>query len=131
MLRRTTVAAVAAVALAVPLAAGCDDKDAGDAVGRALDCAKTALEVSDAVDDAQRAALEAAVKPDEADEPLDRVDENLKRVKDKTDDADVERIADKLGDAVDSMRKDVEADRKPDTRPLTEAADELTKICKN
>lgn len=123
MLRRSTVAVIATVAFTVPAAAGCG------AVDTALNCAKTAATVARAADDLQRAVSDASEDPAQARQSLDRIDKNLKKIEDETDDGDVGKAVGKLGDAVDSVRGDIEQGQTPKTAPVGEAADELTKVC--
>lgn len=129
MLRRNTVAAFAAAALAVPVLAGCGAGDAVDAANKALDCATTAATVAEAADDLQQAASEAADDPAQARESLNTIDKNLDKIRDETDDADVGKAVNRLGDAVESVRSDVEDGRVPSTAPVGKAADELTAVC--
>lgn len=123
MLRRNVAAAAAALALAVPLTAGCA------AVDRALDCASTASAVAGSVDDLQQAVSDAGDDPVRARESLDAIEKNLDKIEKETDDGDVGTAVSTLRDAVESVRSDVEAGRTPRTRPVTDAADELTKVC--
>ena len=126
MLRRTTVAALAAVALAVPALSACG---ATEAVNKALDCANTATAVAEAADDLGQAASDAADDPTKANESLDRIDKNLNKIKDETDDGDVTKAVDKMGDAVESARTDIKDNKIPKTGPVTDAGKELTKVC--
>ncbi|MDI6408289.1 hypothetical protein QLX52_05485 [Streptomyces albus] len=123
MLRRQAVAAAAALMLAVPVLAGCS------AVDRALDCAGTAATIAESVDDLQQAVSDAGEDPAQADKSLKAIDKNLTKIQDETDDGDVGKAVSSLRDAVDGVRSDVEAGRTPQTGPVTEAADELTKVC--
>ncbi|MBO8195472.1 hypothetical protein ITI46_28055 [Streptomyces oryzae] len=123
MLKKKTVAAVAALALAVPVIASCS------AVDRALDCASTASTIAGSVDDLQQAVSDAGEDPTQAKKSLDKIDKNLSKIEDETDDGDVGKSVSKLRGAVDSVRTDVEAGRTPKMRPVTDAADELTKVC--
>ncbi|MFE7976359.1 hypothetical protein [Streptomyces shenzhenensis] len=123
--RITTVAAVtAAVALTIGLATGCD------AVDKALDCVRTADSIADSVTELQQAVENAATDPTRADEALDAIEKNLDRIGDKTDDADVNKAVDDLGEAVGTVRTAVKnGDSTPDVGPVTDAAGELTKVC--
>ncbi|MFG3259107.1 hypothetical protein [Streptomyces sp. NPDC048172] len=126
MLRKTTVAALAAVALAVPVASGCG---AEDVVNKALDCANTAATVAEAADDLSQAASDATEDPTQAKKSLDRIDKNLDKIKDETDDGDVTKAVDKMGDAVDSARTDINDNKVPKVGPVKDAGKELTKVC--
>ncbi|GAA2615955.1 hypothetical protein [Streptomyces axinellae] len=123
MLRKTTVAVAAAVVLGIPVVSGCS------AVDKALDCANTAATVAQAADDLQQAASDAGEDPTQAKRSLDKIDKNLKTIEEETDEGDVRKAVTKLGDAVDSVRTDVDAGRTPRTGPVGDAADELTKVC--
>jgi copper chaperone CopZ len=120
----TIAAAVAAAALTVGLTTGCD------AVTKALDCVQTADAIADSVTDLQQAVENAANDPSQTDASLDSIEKNLKKIGDKTDDADVNKAVDDLGNAVDDIRTAVKSgDRTPDVSPVTDAAGELTKVC--
>ncbi|MFD8677125.1 hypothetical protein ACFV1A_29135 [Streptomyces seoulensis] len=123
--RRTTViAALAAAALTVGLATGCD------AVHKALDCVQTADSIADSVTDLQQAVENAADDPSRADASLDSIEQNLDRIGDRTDDADVNKAVDDLNSAVSHVRTEIRnGDNTPDVRPVTDAAGELTKVC--
>ncbi|WP_326808439.1 MULTISPECIES: hypothetical protein [unclassified Streptomyces] len=123
MFRKTTVAVAAAVVLTVPVVAGCS------AVDKALDCANTAATVAQAADDLQQAASDANEDPTQAKRSLDKIDKNLKKIGDETDEGDVNKAVSKLSDAVDSVRTDLNAGRTPKTDPVGDAAGELTKVC--
>jgi hypothetical protein len=123
--RTTAIAATtAAVALAVTALTGCD------AVDKALDCLRTADSIADSVTDLQQAVQNASNDPTQTDEALDAIEKNLKKIGDKTDNADVNKAVDDLGEAVDNVRTAVRnGDRTPDVTPVTDAAGELTKVC--
>ncbi|MFE3162797.1 hypothetical protein [Streptomyces sp. NPDC059224] len=123
--RSTAIAAVAATtALAGALLTGCD------AVNKALDCVQTADSIADSVTDLQQAVENAANDPTRADASLDSIQTNLKKIGDKTDDADVNKAVDDLDKAVDNVRTAIRnGDSTPDVTPVTDAAGELTKVC--
>ncbi|MGW8700104.1 hypothetical protein ACWGOK_24710 [Streptomyces eurythermus] len=122
--RVAVVATVAAVALTAGLTTGCD------AVDKALDCVQTADAIADSVTDLQQAVENAANDPSRADASLDSIEKNLRRIGDKTDDADVDKAVDDLGKAVDNVRTAIRnGDGTPDVSPVTDAAGELTKVC--
>ncbi|MFF9769767.1 hypothetical protein ACF1GT_24765 [Streptomyces sp. NPDC014636] len=117
-------AAVAAAVLAAGLTAGCD------AVDKALDCVQTADTIADSVTDLQQAVENAANDPAQAEASLDSIEKNLRKIGDKTDDADVNKAVDELTGAVGNVRTAIrDGDRTPDVRPVTAAAGELTKVC--
>ncbi|GHJ27965.1 MULTISPECIES: hypothetical protein [Streptomyces] len=119
----TAVTALAAVALAVPLTAGCG------AVEKALDCAQLAVEISNDVDDLQDVLTGAADNPAGAEKVLDALAEDIDKVGDRTDDADVGKAVDSLQKAVDTVQKSVDSGERPDLTPVRDAAGELTGVC--
>ncbi|WP_406436343.1 hypothetical protein OHB00_20445 [Streptomyces sp. NBC_00631] len=123
--RVTTTAAVAATAaLTIALLAGCDS------VNTALDCVRTADSIADSVTSLQQAVENAANDPTRTDASLDSIQQNLRKIGDRTDDADVNKAVDNLQKAVDDVRTAVRnGDSTPDVTPVTDAAGELTKVC--
>ncbi|WP_159767886.1 hypothetical protein [Streptomyces sp. HM190] len=124
--RRTTAiaGAVAAVALTAGLTTGCD------AVNKALDCVQTAEAITDSVSDLQQAVENASNDPAQLEESLNSIDENLKEIGDKTDNADVNKAVDDLQKAVENVETSVNnGDATPDISGITDAAKELTKVC--
>ncbi|MFG2196263.1 hypothetical protein [Streptomyces sp. NPDC048639] len=119
----TVIAALAAVAVAVPVTTACS------AVEKALDCAQTADAILTSVEDLQQAASSAVDNPAEAERALDRIDKNLDDIGDKTDNADVSKAVDDLNGAVKGVRESVDQGKTPDVTPVTNAANELTKVC--
>ncbi|MDN3057340.1 hypothetical protein PH213_22865 [Streptomyces sp. SRF1] len=119
----TAVTTLAAVALAVPLTAGCG------AVEKALDCAQLAVEISNDVDDLQDVLTGAADNPAGAEKVLDALAEDIDKVGDRTDDADVGKAVDSLQKAVDTVQKSVDSGERPDLTPVRDAAGELTGVC--
>lgn len=119
-----TAATVAAVALTAGVTTGCD------AVDKALDCVQTADTIADSVTRLQQAVENASDDPGRLDESLAAIDKDLAKIGDKTDDADVNKAVESLGDAVENVRKAVkDGDTTPDVSPVTDAAGELTKVC--
>jgi predicted nucleic acid-binding Zn-ribbon protein len=122
--RRTVAFAVAAVLVGLPAAVGCD------AVNKALDCVQTADSIADSVTDLQQAVENAANDPTQTDESLNAIENNLDKIGDKTDNADVNKAVDDLNKAVGNVRTAVKnGDNTPDVSPVTDAAGELTKVC--
>jgi hypothetical protein len=122
--RRTAAFAVAAVLVALPAAVGCD------AVNKALDCVQTADSIADSVTSLQQAVENAANDPTQTDESLNAIENNLDKIGDKTDNADVNKAVDDLNKAVGNVRTAVKnGDHTPDVSPVTDAAGELTKVC--
>ncbi|MFF8590768.1 hypothetical protein ACF061_04905 [Streptomyces sp. NPDC015220] len=123
--RSTAIAATtAAVALTLSALTGCD------AMNKALDCVQTADTIADSVTDLQQAVQNAADDPAQTDDALRSIERNLKKIGDRTDDADVNKAVDDLGKAVDNVRTAIgDGDKTPDVSPVTDAAGELTKVC--
>ncbi|MEV8070762.1 hypothetical protein AB0P32_32420 [Streptomyces sp. NPDC085995] len=123
--RRTAIAATAAaVALTLSALTGCD------AMNKALDCVQTADAIADSVTDLQQAVQNAANDPTQTDQALRSIEQNLKKIGDKTDDTDVNKAVDDLGKAVENVRTAIKnGDHTPDVTPVTDAAGELTKVC--
>jgi phage shock protein A len=122
--RRTAVFAVVAALVVLPAAVGCD------AVNKALDCVQTADSIADSVTALQQAVENAANDPTQTDSSLDAIENNLSKIGDKTDNADVNKAVDDLNKAVANVRTAVKnGDNAPDISPVTAAAGELTKVC--
>ncbi|MDH6221168.1 hypothetical protein [Streptomyces pseudovenezuelae] len=119
-----TAAAVAAIGLTTAVTTGCD------AVDKALDCVQTADAIADSVTSLQQAVENASNDPTQLDESLASIDKNLDKIGDKTDNTDVNKAVEDLGDAVDNVRTAIKnGDNTPDVSPVTDAAGELTKVC--
>ncbi|AVH58520.1 MULTISPECIES: hypothetical protein [Streptomyces] len=122
--RRTAAIAVAVALIALPAAVGCD------AVNKALDCVQTADSIADSVADLQQAVENAANDPTQTDDALNSIEQNLDKIGDKTDNADVNKAVDDLNEAVSNVRTAIKnGDETPDISPVTDAAGELTKVC--
>ncbi|KUJ64965.1 hypothetical protein ACZ90_52390 [Streptomyces albus subsp. albus] len=121
--RRTAALTAAALALSIPLLTGCD------AVSKAVDCARLAVEISNDVNDLQGALVGAAVNPDDADRIIDTLDRDLTKLDKRSDNADVGKAVDNLQQAVDNVRTALDQGRKPDLSPVTAALGELTDVC--
>ncbi|WP_367322796.1 hypothetical protein [Streptomyces sp. HUAS ZL42] len=125
--RRTTAiaAAVAAVALTAGLTTGCD------AVNKALDCVQTAEAIADSVTDLQQAVENASNDPTQIDESLQSIDQNLNEIGDKTDNADLDKATEDMRKAVTEVQTAIKnGDQTPDISGVTDAAGELTKVCR-
>lgn len=110
--------------VALPAAVGCD------AVNKALDCVQTADSIADSVTNLQQAVENAANDPTQTDESLNAIENNLDKIGDKTDNADVNKAVDDLNKAVGNVRTAIKnGDNTPDVSPVTDAAGELTKVC--
>jgi formiminotetrahydrofolate cyclodeaminase len=126
---RTTTAltATALVTLALATTAACD---AVNAANKALDCVQTADSIAGSVSDLQQAVSNAANDPTQADASLANIDNNLRKIGDKTDNADVNKAVDDLNKAVANVRTAIKnGDNTPDLTPVKNAAGELTKVC--
>lgn len=121
--RFTAITTLAAAALLVPLTTGCD------AVDKALDCGRLAVEISNDVDNLQDAVTGAALDPTEADKVLDALDKDIDKVGDRTDDTDVGKAIDHLQKALDNVQTSVDSGNRPDLTPVKDATGELTKVC--
>ncbi|MTE19214.1 hypothetical protein F0L17_08760 [Streptomyces sp. TRM43335] len=119
--RRTILATLVPLALAVPLS-GCS------AVQNALDCANTAV-VVDSAGALQQAVADGVENPAEINESLDRIDTNLDKIADSTENPDITKVVDDLRQAADNVRESVEQGKAPDAGPVVDAADELTQVC--
>ncbi|ADI09809.1 secreted protein [Streptomyces bingchenggensis BCW-1] len=121
--RASAFTALAAVAIAMPITAGCS------AVEKAIDCAQLAVDITTDVDDLQDAVGGAVVDPQDADKILDALDKDIDKIKDKTDNADVGKAVDDLQKAVDNVQTAIDKGQDPDLTPVKDAAGELTKVC--
>ncbi|MFH8340320.1 hypothetical protein [Streptomyces sp. AM6-12] len=122
---RGRLAVIAATAvLTAGLVGGCD------AAHKAMDCVHTADTIADSVTRLQQAVENAAHDPEQADSALDAIERNVRKIGDRTDDADVNEAVDDLDKAVGNVRTAIRnGDRTPDVGPVTDAAGELTKGC--
>ncbi|OIK23207.1 hypothetical protein [Streptomyces malaysiense] len=122
--RGRLAAVMATAALTAGLLGGCG------AAHKAMDCVHTADTIADSVTDLQQAVENAGHDPHRADAALDAIEKNVRKIGNKTDDADVDKAVDDLDKAVGDVRAAVrDGDRTPDVGPVTDAAGELTKGC--
>ncbi|MEU6314621.1 hypothetical protein [Streptomyces sp. NPDC047014] len=120
---RIAAVAVAAV-LTVPALTACD------AISTAMDCANTAVAVTDGVNDLQQAVSQAGDSPQDAKNALDQIEANLKKIGDQTDNTDLGKALDSMNTAVKNVRTSIESgNTAPDVRPVADAAGELSKVC--
>ncbi|UKY50487.1 hypothetical protein [Streptomyces inhibens] len=119
----TALAALAAATLAIPLLSACG------AVQKAMDCAKTATAVVNAVDKLQQAADNALLDPDKAEEALDKIDKSLKKVSTESSDPELSKAIDKVNNGIKDARKDIKNKKAPDIKPIIDGTGEMTKIC--
>lgn len=119
------IAAVAlAAALAIPGLSACD------AISTAMDCASTAVAITDGANDLQQAVSQAGNSPQDAQNALDAIEANLKKIGDQTDNADLGKAIDSMETAVNNVRTSIEGgDATPDIQPVADAASELSKVC--
>lgn len=116
------MAAIALTGLVALSVSACDEVD------RAVDCGKLALATSNSIDDLKRAALGSALDQDPT-EVQEKLDQDLEKVKNRTDNPDVNKVADQISEAAKNIHTAVREERKPDFSPLEEAGVELTKVC--
>ncbi|WP_329385030.1 hypothetical protein OG625_24610 [Streptomyces sp. NBC_01351] len=119
------IAAVAlAAALTVPALASCD------AISTAMDCANTAVAITEGVTDLSEAVSNAGNSPQDAQNALNQIDANLKKIGDQTDNTDLGKAIDSMNAAVKNVRTAIEqGDTTPDIQPVADAASELSKVC--
>ncbi|GHE40480.1 MULTISPECIES: hypothetical protein [Streptomyces] len=117
-------AVVLAAALAVPALTSCD------AISTAMDCANTAVAITDGANDLQQAVSQAGNSPQDAQNALNQIEANLKKVGDQTDNADLSKAVSSMTTAVKNVRTAIEnGNTTPDIQPVADAAKELSKVC--
>ncbi|MFE2475570.1 hypothetical protein [Streptomyces sp. NPDC001194] len=117
-------AVVLAAALAVPALTSCD------AISTAMDCANTAVAITDGANDLQQAVSQAGNSPQDAQNALNQIETNLKKVGDQTDNADLSKAVSSMTTAVQNVRTAIEnGNATPDIQPVADAAKELSKVC--
>lgn len=119
----TALAALAAATLAIPLLSACG------AVQKAMDCAKTATSVVNAVDKLQQAADNALTDPQESEQALDNIDKNLRKLSDEANDPALSKAVDKTNKGIKDARKALKDNKAPDIQPIVDGTSEMTKIC--
>ncbi|MGW0751011.1 hypothetical protein [Streptomyces sp. NPDC002587] len=119
------LAAVAvAAALAIPALTSCD------AISTAMDCANTAVAITDGANDLQQAVSQAGNSPQDAQNALNQIETNLKKIGDQTDNADLGKAIDSMNTAVKNVRTAIQnGDATPDIQPVADAASEISKVC--
>ncbi|MFD7260835.1 hypothetical protein [Streptomyces sp. NPDC059874] len=119
------IAAVAlAAALTVPALTSCD------AISTAMDCANTAVAITEGVTDLSEAVSNAGNSPQDAQNALNQIDANLKKIGDQTDNTDLGKAIDSMTTAVKNVRTAIEqGNPNPDIKPVADAASELSKVC--
>ncbi|MBV2354409.1 hypothetical protein KUM39_08530 [Streptomyces sp. J2-1] len=130
--RRSRRAALLAVVATAALLTGCGSGHP------APDCLRTADAIADGVTGLQQAVEETPADTGRAGDSLDTIDRELRTIDtdDGTggtgaDDTALRTAVDRVGGAAATVRRSLHAgDRSPDTGPLTDAAGELTKVCK-
>ncbi|WP_405936943.1 hypothetical protein OG338_09770 [Streptomyces sp. NBC_00726] len=119
-----TALAVTAVLITATAAAGCG------ALDKTLDCVRTADAIATSVDNLRQAVSNASSDPTQASEALDEIQEELGKLGDKTDDADLSKAVDDLRSGVTNVRDAIDqGDATPDISPVTDAAGEIGKVC--
>ncbi|MDX3537770.1 hypothetical protein PV721_26090 [Streptomyces sp. MB09-01] len=120
---RLAAIAVAAV-LTVPALSACD------AISTAMDCANTAVAITDGANDLQQAVSQAGNSPQDAQNALDQIEANLKKIGDQTDNTDLGKAIDSMNTAVKNVRTSIESGNSvPDIQPVADAASEISKVC--
>ncbi|MEU9148386.1 hypothetical protein [Streptomyces sp. NPDC048349] len=120
---RITAVALAA-ALTVPALTSCD------AISTAMDCANTAVAITEGVSDLSEAVSNAGNSPQDAQNALNQIDANLKKIGDQTDNTDLGKAIDSMTTAVKNVRTAIEqGNPTPDIKPVAGAASELSKVC--
>ncbi|MEU6399042.1 hypothetical protein ABZ867_18985 [Streptomyces cinnamoneus] len=120
---RIAAVAVAAV-LTVPALSACD------AISTAMDCADTAVAITDGANDLQQAVSQAGNSPQDAKNALDQIEANLKKIGDQTDNADLGKAIDSMNTAVKNVRTSIDSGNSvPDIKPVADAASEISKVC--
>ncbi|MCX5013728.1 hypothetical protein OG765_22435 [Streptomyces sp. NBC_00555] len=119
------VAAIAlAAALTLPALSACD------AISTAMDCANTAVAITDGANDLQQAVSQAGNSPQDAQNALNQIETNLKKIGDQTDNADLGKAINSMNTAVKNVRTAIESgDATPDIQPVADAASEISKVC--
>ncbi|WP_327252943.1 hypothetical protein [Streptomyces sp. NBC_01244] len=119
------LAAVAlTAALAIPAITSCD------AISTAMDCASTAVAITDGANDLQQAVSQAGNSPQDAQNALNAIEANLKKVGDQTDNADLSKAISSMNTAVQNVRTSIEGGTTtPDVTPVADAAKEISKVC--
>ncbi|MFI5985861.1 hypothetical protein ACIQWR_04790 [Streptomyces sp. NPDC098789] len=121
---RRLSAVLLAAALAVPALTSCD------AISTAMDCANTAVAITDGANDLQQAVSQAGNSPQDAQNALNQIEQNLKKVGDQTGNADLGKAVDSMTKAVQNVRTSIESGNKaPDITPVADAAKEISKVC--
>ncbi|GGQ14838.1 MULTISPECIES: hypothetical protein [Streptomyces] len=120
---RIAAVAVAAV-LTIPALSACD------AISTAMDCANTAVAITDGANDLQQAVSQAGNSPQDAKNALDQIEANLKKIGDQTDNADLGKAIDSMNTAVKNVRTSIDSGNSvPDIKPVADAASEISKVC--
>ncbi|MEU7555287.1 hypothetical protein AB0B01_23585 [Streptomyces sp. NPDC044571] len=120
---RIAAVAVAAV-LTVPALTSCD------AISTAMDCANTAVAITDGANDLQQAVSNAGNSPQDAQNALNQIEANLKKIGDQTDNTDLGKAIDSMNTAVKNVRTSIDSgNNTPDITPVADAAKELSKVC--
>ncbi|MEU2395389.1 hypothetical protein ACFV7Q_17685 [Streptomyces sp. NPDC059851] len=119
------IAAVAvAAALTLPALTACD------AISTAMDCANTAVAITDGVGELQQSVSNAGNSPQDAQNALNKIEQNLKKIGDQTDNTDLGKAIDSMNTAVKNVRDSIQSGNKtPDVTPVADAAKEISKVC--
>ncbi|MFF5444453.1 hypothetical protein [Streptomyces sp. NPDC012888] len=120
---RAAALALTAV-LTIPALSACD------AISTAMDCANTAVAITDSANQLTQAVANAGNSPEDAKKALDEIDQNLKKIGDQTDNTDLGKAIDSMNTAVKNVRTAIEqGNPAPDVKPVADAATEISKVC--
>ncbi|MEV5592743.1 hypothetical protein [Streptomyces sp. NPDC052496] len=119
----TTAAVLAAAVLAVPLLSACG------AVEKAVGCAKTATTFANDLSSLTQDLGNAGNSPQDAERAIDRLNDDLGKIRKTTDDPGVQKALSNLSDALSKADDAVRDGRTPDLSALRDAAAALTQSC--
>ncbi|MEU4615541.1 hypothetical protein [Streptomyces umbrinus] len=124
--RRRVFIVISAALISAPAMLGLVGCDPDDAV----DCVRAADALAESVGILGEAVKDAALYPENADQSIERVRENLDDLRDKHDGKDVLEAVDDMEEALDNVQEAVDNDdRTPDLSPVMSATGQITKAC--
>lgn len=113
-----------AAALTVPALSACDT------LSTAMDCANTAVAITNGANDLRQAVSQAGNSPQDAQNALNQIDTSLKKIGDQTGNADLGKAIDSMKTAVANVRTSIDnGNPTPDITPVGNAAKEISKVC--
>ena len=125
--RRTAsiAAAMAAAALTASLVSGCDSS-----TGNSAACFPSLGTIAASLIAIHQAGLDASNDPSQTAESITVMDENLAKIGDKTDNAQLNKAVEDLDKSIaDYNQAILNGDTHPDTSAITNAANEFTDVC--